>query len=368
MSSDTLLSQRETLEDRLAKRRRLRGKRFLDKEYVDGYELTSINQSPKITRSLDRKSSARLTQIHASTSYVSAATSADQRKSSTPILPQIAKTQSVEPNNEKQQQIHSHQDEKPETVSPVVVHENSHSHQDVEPVIIKETTAPGTLHENSHSHQDVEPVINKETTAPVVPVRKSTPPQQETHEYHHLHDDEKPLIIKETVPPVVPPRNTEKSTPIQHKTHENSHSHHDEKPVMIKETILPISLPPMVPLTKTDKSNPRQPKIRENSIPNRIKHHSPISPDYASSLPETGTDLQSKHFHFPPFPPTPIARSTSQPIVPRNKQKHRSNYSMFPRHDSLALAYLFNKRMISGGFSPASSSNSEQSNRKTIWD
>ena len=47
--SNTLSNRRETLEDRLAKRRRLRDKKFFSKSSIDESEITSINLSPTIT-------------------------------------------------------------------------------------------------------------------------------------------------------------------------------------------------------------------------------------------------------------------------------------------------------------------------------
>ena len=380
--SNTLSNRRETLEDRLAKRRRLRDKKFSDKSSVDESELLSINPNPTATRSLDRQSSKRISQLSNLSSPLTATTSANQHKpssienanskqnyilsnnkiNSTPTLPQIEKKDSFESKNEKPYQdkdaVVSANTGKSTPVQQKIL-ENSHSNQDEKPVIIKETVLPvippvitetsDPIPQKTQPHQDNKPVIIKETVPPVIPPRtteKSVPTQQKVHSHH----DDKPVIIKETIPPI-------QARVVHPIMIENLHPHHDQKPVNAKEKISP-SLPPIILPRKTEKSNSAELK--------RLKTCSQTSPDYPSSYPQSSTDHQRNHFNFLSFSTTPITRTKSEQIESINK--HRSIDPTFARPDSLALGYLFNKRMVDAELSHTSSSNSKHSRRKTVWD
>jgi hypothetical protein len=359
-----LNNQIESLEDRLARRRRLRNKKFLDKHSVGESEIILINHSPT-TQSLDRKSSKRITSISSLTRPVTSTLSTDQRKSSStinknPELPPIENSYS------KQNYLLS----KDKTNStPLLLQETKH--QSLESENEKQTSSKSLVtneQQQKYSHQDEKPVIIKETISPLTTTEKSNAIHQETHEKTFIHQDEKPVIIKETVtstlPPIIPPTTNEKSNRAQQEIHENSHLDQHEKPVIIKETVTPI-----LPLTITEKSNPIRREIRENSLPNRIKNVSESSElNHPSSHPQSTTDRQLKHFNFPPFHPKPIAHTTSEQIVSITKHKHQPIDSMFAKKNSLALSYLFNKRMVDAELARATSLDSVQSQQKTVWD
>ena len=188
-------------------------------------------------------------------------------------------------------------------------------------------------------------LLSKKQIPPAVPPRtteNSIPTQQKTHP----HQDDKPVIIKETVPPV-------QARVVHPITIENTHPHHDQKPENAKEKISP-SLPPIIPRRKIEKSNSAEPK--------HLKICSQTSPDHSSSYPQSSTDHQPNHFNFLSFSHAPITRTKSEQIVSINK--HQSIDSTFGRPDSLALGYLFNKRMIDAELSHTSSFDSKQSRKK----
>lgn len=311
-------NQRESLEDRLAKRRNVRNKRYLGKNSVDESEITLINHSPT-TQSLDRKSSKRISHINSSNEQRKSSSTimknselppiensnpkqnyflSENKTSSTPILPQVAKHQSLELENKKQELPNEQQ--------------RKYSPADEKPTIIKER---------------------------VLPPKKSDPVQQETHE--------KPMNIKEKV---LPPQ---KSDPIQQETR--------EKPVIIKETIKPVNTIEKLKTISHD--------FRENSLPNRIQNLS-SSPEFDHPLthPQLKSDPKEKIFNFPPSYPKPIARTSSEQVISTSKRKHQSNDSPFSKQNSLALSYLFNKRMINAELSHTKSLDDPQSKLKTVWD
>jgi hypothetical protein len=134
--------------------------------------------------------------------------------------------------------------------------------------------------------------------------------------------------------------------------------------VIIKETITP-TLPSII----TKKPNPIPLETRGNSTPNQIKNFSLNSDmDHPSSYPQSTTDSQQKQFSYPSFYPKPIPRTTSEQIVSKTKYKHQPIDSIFTKQNSLALSYLFNKRMIESELARASSLDSEPSQVKTVWD
>jgi hypothetical protein len=344
----------ESLEDRLARRRRVRNKRFLDKNSIDESEVKVINHSPA-TQSLDRKSTKRISLL---TSSATSTRSTEQRKSSVTI-PKNSELPPIENSYSKQNDPLSNNKTNSTPILPQVT-----KYQWLESENDKQSSAkslPTNEQQQKFSNQDDKPVTIKETILPSTTTEKSTPIQQETHKKINTHQDEKPIIIKETV---LPPATTEKSTPIQQEIHENSHSNQNENPVSMKETFTPI-----LPSTSTQKSNPTLREIYGNSTPNRINNFSQSSEsEYPSSHPESTTYRQQKTFNYPQFNSKPIARTTSEQIVSLTKRKPQSIDPMFAKQNSLVLAYLFNKRMVDAELGRAASLNDEQSHRKTAWD
>jgi hypothetical protein len=259
--------QEESIEDRLAKRRRLRNKRLLKQNTVDESEITVINHS-STTQALERKSTT---------------TSSDRHKSST-----IAKTSelpSIEKSHLKQTEVIS-------------------NHQ------IHSTPLQLQVTENQYSITD-------------------------NQTQNSSHQDEKPVILKEIV-------STKKSQPIL----PNLHTPQDEKPVINRETILPP--------TTSEKWDSISREIRGHSTPNQIK----TSEDYPQSI-----------IDHPILHSKPLTRPISQQIVSMTtKYKHQQVGSIFAKQNSLALPYLFNKRLINAELARTSSLDSEQLSRKTVWD
>jgi hypothetical protein len=286
--------QEESIEDRLAKRRRLRNKRLLKQNTVDESEITVINHS-STTQALERKSTA---------------TSSDRHKSSTIAktfeLPSIEKSHLKQTEVISNHQIHS-------TPLQLQVTENQYSITDNQT-------------QNS-SHQDEKPVILKE----IVPTKKS----QLILPNLHTPQDEKPVILKEIV-------STKNSQPIL----PNLHTPQDEKPVINRETILPP--------TTSEKWDSISREIRGHSTPNQIK----TSEDYPQST-----------IDHPILHSKPLTRPISQQIVSMTtKYKHQQVGSIFAKQNSLALPYLFNKRLINAELARTSSLDFEQLSRKTVWD
>jgi hypothetical protein len=353
-------SQKETLKDRLAKRRHVRSKQFVDQKSVDETEMTLINHSPTTTRSLDRQSSRRVDQL--SSSLTSSAISVDQRKpSSIPI--QNPKSPPTENQNDL---LSNNQTSSTPFVEQVTKNQSFESENQEEPVPIKE--------QQYYPNHEETPVIITRPVSPILPLpisptntKNSDPVQQETDENSNPHHDEEPVVVKESIspklPPVVPPRITKKSNPVQPETYENFPSSQNEEPVVTKEINSP-KLPPIVPPRSTRKSNPIQPMTGESSIRNRIQD----LPQRSFDHPQSDTNNQQKHFNFPVFYPQPIPRSTSEQIVSTNNPKHQPIDPRFTKPDSLALSYVFNKRMLAAEFIRASSFDSEQSQQKTPWD
>lgn len=85
-------TQTDSLEERLAKRRQIRNKRFFDKNSLDGSDIKSTNHSPT-TQSLDRKSSQRKNRLNSSI---------EQRKSSSIITPKSSELPPINHSNSKQ--------------------------------------------------------------------------------------------------------------------------------------------------------------------------------------------------------------------------------------------------------------------------
>jgi hypothetical protein len=335
-------NHKETLKDRLAKRRYVRIKQFVHQKSVDETEITSIDHSPTTTRSLDRQSSRRADQL--SSSLTSSARSVDQRKPSStsiknPKSPPTEKENDLLSNN---QSFESENQEEPVPESLPTTEQQYYPNDEETPVIINKPISP----------LPISPTNTKNTD----------PVQQETDVNSNPHHDEEPVVVQESISPkllpVVPPRITKKSNPVQPETDENFPSSQNEEPIVAKEINSP-KLPPIVPPKSTRKPNPG-----ESSIRNRLKDLSQKSLDH----PQSDTNNQQKHFNFPAFYPQPIPRSTSEQIISTNNPKHQSIDPRFTKPDSLALSYVFNKRMLAAESIRASSFDSEQSQLKTLWD
>ncbi len=344
--------QRETLEDRLAKRRRLRHKRYFDTSSTDESEITLVNHSPT-TQSLDRKSSHRTTPGSIFRSPAASILSAEQRKlsstisrnselppidsassrqyyqsanrktNSTPLLPQVTKYQSFEWENEKQASLKS---------------------------------IPVNEQQQTYAQQNEAALMIKEIVSPVTTIEKSSPVQPDIVE--HSDYNEKPVVMKETATSILSSTTMKKSNAIPREIPEDPHLHQNEKSVMNKEDIIPI-----LPSITAEKS------IRGNSVPNPIRSFPrTLGSDHPSSHPQSTTDHQQKHFNYPPLYPKPIPRATSEQIVSTTKPKQPLSDSTVAKQNSLALSYLFNKRMIGAVLARAPSLDAEQAQQKTVWD
>ena len=312
-------SQSETLEARLAKRRRLRNRKLLDKNSaVDKSQSTSTNRHPTTTQPLDRKSSERTTAISlyspiTSTRIQNSAlslvensyskqnnASSSNKNSSTSLLPEVSKSQSLNFDNEKQAPLKS-------------------------------------LSVNELQKKD---------------------------SYEH----EKPIIIEEIASLVIAPAfsstNIEDYNLIQQETQMNSLSNRDEKSVFIKENFSSI-LPSIISSTTTKQSNPATQETHENSTLTGLKTLSYNSLDQISSYSQRDPGRRQQYFDYPPFHSKLIA---PERIISSNKDKYQSVDSKLAKQNSLACSYLFSKRFIDINLAHISPFDCEQSHRKTVWD
>lgn len=179
---------------------------------------------------------------------------------------------------------------------------------------------------------------------PSIQKSHSTPPQLQVPEKQHSINDKqtstKPIVTQLVEKPVIIEEIVSKLAIV-----ENHSVPQNEKPVVIKESITPV-----LPRTSNDKLNLIPQEIRGYSTPNQIK---PLE-----------TYSQSTNDHS-----KPITRTISEEIVSMTtNNKHQPIGSIFAKHNSLAFPYLFNKRFIAAEMARASSLDSEQSRRKTVWD
>jgi hypothetical protein len=298
--------QEASIQDRLARRRRVRNKTFLKNNTTDDTEIIAINHSPK-TQSLDRKSTAK---------------SFDQHKSSTIV--KSSELPIIEKSHLKQTDVLSNHQ------TPLQTQVTEHQYSNNDKQIPAKSLATYERTQDS-PHPVDKPVITNEIVSKPIP-EKSLATYERTQDSSYPVD--KPVISKEIV-----------SKPIV----ENYHVSQDEKPIVIKETITPT-----LPTTTGENVYLIPRETRGYSTPNQIK---------------TFEDHPKSTIDHPLFHPKSITRTTSEQIVSMaTKYTHQPVGSIFAKQNSLALPYLFNKRLIDAEIARASSLDSEQSHRRTVWD
>lgn len=296
INEESIGSQQETLEQRLAKRRQCRNRRFLDKKSIgEESEIKSKTDSPIKSQSLDRKSSTRITSTKKLSSTVTNQNSnprkdsllSDSKTNSTPHL----RNPSIDSDHEKQSSS-------------------------------KSLSSTEQQNENSSINRNA---VSSEPL-PVIPFTSAKPPIPK----------EKQFRIR-------------------------SSSHDDEKFTETKE-MSPITLPSITPRLNSGKLNSASQEIYQNPNLKRIRENLHTPPSH----PQSSTFKEETHFDFPPSALKPIVRSTSEKTISNNTHNHPLIHTKYAKVNTLALAYIFTKRMVDLELTRKSSSEQEQ--EKTAWD
>ena len=161
-----------------------------------------------------------------------------------------------------------------------------------------------------------------------------------------------PLPVKEN--PVVPSPPTQPTVlPPQSPVHVQSVNteHHKSPPIK-----------PSVPVEQANPPQDKQPLV----LP-RIRDALETSPHHPSSQPQSTTDSHA-HFQFPSLPSKVVPRTTSEQTLPSHRSNHSSRDRSLTHQHSLALSYVFNRRLIDTQFISSSASKLDESPQKTAWD
>lgn len=367
------------IEERLDRRRRFRNRRIVEKNSFDQPGKTAVKADPS-TQSLDRKSSQRIVPTTSKPDKVSSATTA-QNSAKQPSISSAQQTQPIQP---------VLTDEKINSASKLPIVEISPASNDERPITAKEdppvTLPPITSAEKSATITDDKRVashesstsfassatlfeippserssanFSKEPTAPILPaitpVEKSVvTPKPVT-----------PITSATAILPVIVPSEQSKPTP-------------SENPTVVQEPIAPIvspvTLPAITPPEKPTRSVSEKPRITSEfraqpvtleespSIPQEVRGYS--TPNHGNK-PESHPSALS---HNPLFQTKPLTRSTSEQVVRKTKFKHQPIDSAIVKQNSLALPYLLSKRIVKAQIPHAGSLDSQQPDRKTVWE
>lgn len=153
------------------------------------------------------------------------------------------------------------------------------------------------------------------------------------------------------------------SIPLQPQVTQKQYERTQNSLAQIEKPIVPSSV-----ITEKSKQN-FQPIVNKETIlpPTVFEKFDPIYRGY--STPNQIKNFEEHPQSTPLFPSKPITRTISEQVVSvTTKYKHQPVGSMFAKQNSLALPYLFNKRLIDAELARTSSLDSKQSPQKTVWD
>ncbi|CAM2701260.1 unnamed protein product [Rotaria socialis] len=316
--------QDETLAQRLNRRRRIHNRRVLDRKSLNDESETRLNHYfPTKTQSLDRQSSKR--------------TISPTKKSSNSPVRYIDQQKSSLIVNEN-------------LVLPPI--ENSSLKTNHTPTNDKIESSPHLPYLFKNQSIDLENEKQDST--------KSLPSiEQQSNEKSVITE----RIVSSGPSPVKTSTTIEESDSIQQEIKQHSSSDHDEKSAIRKENDAPI-LPPIIPCATTEKFNATTQETFENS---NFKRNKEVS-HAAWSHPQSSTERQEKYSNYSLFASKPIARTTSEQIISKNKSGHQLINPKELKMNDLALLYLFRKRFVDVEPTRTSSLDRKQAQQKTVWD